>query len=70
MSTFLPHSDLTPQSRIHERLNADLPAFHHLLSTSKSVQHRLQTLTDNVDTLSDAVSHPEVLDSVILVDHD
>lgn len=47
------------KDRIHERVQADLPAFDRQLSSSKSVQQRLQTLSSNVDRLQDALSNPE-----------
>ncbi|THH14983.1 hypothetical protein EW146_g5425 [Bondarzewia mesenterica] len=55
----LDETILQTKSRIHERLHADLPAFERQLSTSRSIQNRLHTLTENVEILTDAVSHPE-----------
>jgi centromere/kinetochore protein ZW10 len=54
------YSLCTPQTRIYERIHADLPAFEEQLATSRSAQERLRTLTSNVDALGAAVSHPEV----------
>ena len=48
------------QERIHERVQADLPAFERQLASSKSVQERLQTLSSNVDRLQDTLSNPQV----------
>lgn len=48
------------QERIHERIHSDLPAFEQQLSTSRSIQERLLSLTQNVDQLSDSLSNPKV----------
>ncbi|TCD71745.1 hypothetical protein EIP91_005511 [Steccherinum ochraceum] len=45
--------------RIHDRVQSDFPAFEQQLSTSKSIQERLKTLSSNVDALSDTLSHSE-----------
>ncbi|KDQ61547.1 hypothetical protein JAAARDRAFT_190291 [Jaapia argillacea MUCL 33604] len=47
------------KKRLHERIQSDLPAFERQLSTSKSIQDRLRSLTSNVDDLSHALSNPE-----------
>ncbi|KAF5373242.1 hypothetical protein D9615_007430 [Tricholomella constricta] len=47
------------KERIHGRIQSDLPEFQRQLAASKSVQERLQTLTTNVDSLSESVSNPE-----------
>ncbi|KZT07285.1 uncharacterized protein LAESUDRAFT_651560 [Laetiporus sulphureus 93-53] len=47
------------KSCIHERISNDLPAFNEQLSSAKSIQERLRSLTANVDTLSDGLSNPE-----------
>lgn len=49
------------KTKIHERIHSDLPLFEQQLASSKAVQGRLTTLTANVNELSDAVSHPEVV---------
>lgn len=48
------------QTKIHERIHGDFPLFEQQLASSKAVQERFSALTANVNTLSDAVSHPEV----------
>ncbi|RPD59040.1 hypothetical protein L226DRAFT_510672 [Lentinus tigrinus ALCF2SS1-7] len=47
------------KTRIHERIAGDLPNFERQLATSVSVQERLQSLSRNVDTLSESISHPQ-----------
>lgn len=53
---------LTPnrQAHIHERISNDLPDFERQLSTSISVQERLQSLSQNVNVLSENISNPQV----------
>ncbi len=48
------------QARIHERIAADLPNFERQLATSISVQERMRSLSDNVDTLSESIFDPQV----------
>ncbi|RXW23875.1 hypothetical protein EST38_g1968 [Candolleomyces aberdarensis] len=45
--------------RIHERIQQDLPKFHHQFETSKSVQVRLHRLTEEVEALDDTISNPQ-----------
>ncbi|CAL1714224.1 unnamed protein product [Somion occarium] len=45
--------------RIHDRIQADLPAFESQLISAKSVQERLQQLSSNVDELSKSISDAE-----------
>ncbi|KAK0202563.1 hypothetical protein DFS33DRAFT_910256 [Desarmillaria ectypa] len=47
------------KKRIHERIHEDLPQFEQQLASTKSVQTRLQSLTSEVDDLSDKLSRPE-----------
>ncbi|KAJ7623164.1 hypothetical protein FB45DRAFT_752778 [Roridomyces roridus] len=47
------------KSQIHDRIHADLPTFEQQLESSKSVQTRLQSLSSNVDELSQTLSDPE-----------
>ncbi|SJL04032.1 uncharacterized protein ARMOST_07389 [Armillaria ostoyae] len=47
------------KKRIHERIHEDLPQFEQQLESAKSVQTRLQSLTSEVDGLSDKLSRPE-----------
>ncbi|KAH0582972.1 hypothetical protein H2248_010865 [Termitomyces sp. 'cryptogamus'] len=47
------------KTRLHERIQEDLPEFQRQLAASKDVQERLRALTANVDTLSNSVSNPE-----------
>ncbi|TFY64920.1 hypothetical protein EVJ58_g2304 [Rhodofomes roseus] len=47
------------KTRIHERISSDLPFFNEQLSSAKSIQERLRTLTDNVDALDGRLSDPE-----------
>ncbi|KAK0188663.1 hypothetical protein F5146DRAFT_1002724 [Armillaria mellea] len=47
------------KKRIHERIHEDLPQFEQQLELAKSVQTRLQSLTSEVDGLSDELSRPE-----------
>lgn len=47
------------KKRIHERIHEDLPQFEQQLKLAKSVQTRLQSLTNEVDGLSDKLSRPE-----------
>ena len=56
VDTFLGFS----QTRIHERITSDLPAFNEQLSSAKLIQERLRTLTDNVDELEGHLSDSEV----------
>lgn len=55
-------SKLTPnrQAHIHKRISDDLPDFERQLSTSISVQERLQSLSQNVNVLSENISNPQV----------
>ncbi|KAK0489171.1 Centromere/kinetochore Zw10-domain-containing protein [Armillaria novae-zelandiae] len=47
------------KKRIHERIHEDLPQFEQQLELAKSVQTRLQSLTTEVDGLSDKLSRTE-----------
>ncbi|KAI0079377.1 hypothetical protein K474DRAFT_1735495 [Panus rudis PR-1116 ss-1] len=47
------------KKRIHDRIQADLPYFDSQLSSAKSVQERLRSLSTNVDNLSHTLSDPE-----------
>ncbi|KAI0629379.1 hypothetical protein C8Q77DRAFT_1202629 [Trametes polyzona] len=47
------------KNRIHERISSDLPHFERQLATSISVQERLRSLTQNVDTLDQSISNHE-----------
>ncbi|KAI0675819.1 hypothetical protein C8Q78DRAFT_1006690 [Trametes maxima] len=47
------------KSRIHERISSNLPGFERQCTTAVSVQERLQSLSRNVDALSEGVSNPE-----------
>ncbi|KAK0466988.1 Centromere/kinetochore Zw10-domain-containing protein [Desarmillaria tabescens] len=47
------------KKRIRERIHEDLPQFEQQLASAKSVQTRLQSLTSEVDSLSDKLSRPE-----------
>ncbi|RDB23516.1 Centromere/kinetochore protein zw10 [Hypsizygus marmoreus] len=61
-ASWLAELDQTIQStkeRIHERVQRDLPEFKRQLASSKSVQTRLESLTTNVDSLSESISNPE-----------
>jgi hypothetical protein len=58
------------QAKIHERINADLPLFEQQLASSEAVQERFAALTENVDELNDAVSHPEVVKAPVFPHRD
>ncbi|KAG5647875.1 hypothetical protein DXG03_007799 [Asterophora parasitica] len=61
-SSWLSELKLTIDStkrRIHERIQDDLPEFQRQLAASKSVQERLQTLSTNVESLSESASNPK-----------
>ncbi|KAL1756588.1 hypothetical protein FB107DRAFT_211056 [Schizophyllum commune] len=45
--------------RIHDRIHKDLPEFQRQLETSRAVQQRLKTLSENVNDLDDGISNPE-----------
>ena len=47
-------------AQIHERISSDLPDFERQLTTAVSVQERLQSLSQNVDVISEDISNPEV----------
>ncbi|KAI0642247.1 hypothetical protein C8Q79DRAFT_917367 [Trametes meyenii] len=47
------------KNRIHERISSNLPDFERQFTTAVSVQERLQSLSRNVDVLSEGVSNPE-----------
>ncbi|KAJ2919551.1 hypothetical protein MD484_g865, partial [Candolleomyces efflorescens] len=47
------------KTRIHERIQQDLPKFQHQFETSKSVQVRLHSLTEEVEALDNAISNPQ-----------
>ncbi|KAL1941263.1 hypothetical protein VTO73DRAFT_7475 [Trametes versicolor] len=47
------------KAHIHERISNDLPDFERQLSTSVSVQERLQSLSQNVNVLSENISNPQ-----------
>ncbi|KAG6895807.1 hypothetical protein C0992_012359 [Termitomyces sp. T32_za158] len=47
------------KARLHERVQKDLPIFRRQLAAAKDVQERFQTLSADVDTLSNSVSDPE-----------
>ncbi|GJE98094.1 hypothetical protein PsYK624_143160 [Phanerochaete sordida] len=47
------------KARIHERVQADRPAFERQLASAVSVQERLRTLTANVDGLQHTLSDPQ-----------
>lgn len=56
----------TFQTRIHERIASDLPFFNEQISSAKSIQERLRTLTDNVDGLEGHLSDTEVCSALVL----
>ncbi|KAF9815102.1 hypothetical protein IEO21_04799 [Rhodonia placenta] len=47
------------KERIHERIANDLSAFNEQMTSAKSIQERLQTLTSNVDQLDNRLSDPQ-----------
>ncbi|KAG7445004.1 uncharacterized protein BT62DRAFT_951320 [Guyanagaster necrorhizus] len=47
------------KKRIHERIHEDFPKFEQQLASAKSLQTRLQSLTREIDGLSDKLSRPE-----------
>ncbi|KAJ6619858.1 hypothetical protein B0H10DRAFT_1792597 [Mycena sp. CBHHK59/15] len=47
------------KSQIHDRIHVDLPKFEQQLESSRSVQTRLQSLSGNVNDLSQTLSEPE-----------
>ena len=59
-----------PQAKLHERINVDLLLFEHQLASSEAVQERFAALTENVDELNDAVSHPEVVKAPVFPRND
>lgn len=51
------------QDSLYERVHSELPTFNRQLESSKSVQERLETLSENISHLSDAVSNGQVSSS-------
>lgn len=51
---------LQTKQSIHDRVQHDLPNFENQLTTSKSIQERLRTLSGNVDNLETTLSNSEV----------
>ncbi|KAH7921288.1 hypothetical protein BV22DRAFT_1072517, partial [Leucogyrophana mollusca] len=47
------------KKRIHDRIHEDLPAFERQLASSRSVQARLRSLSDNIESLNNVLSEPE-----------
>ncbi|KAF9454310.1 hypothetical protein P691DRAFT_717761 [Macrolepiota fuliginosa MF-IS2] len=61
-STWLNELDETIQAtktRLHERIQSDLPQFQHQLESANTIQTRLQTLANNVDSLNATVTDPQ-----------
>lgn len=52
----LDESITATKTRIHDRIQEDLPHFRRQLDTSKSVQRRLGVLTTEVDSLNERIS--------------
>ena len=54
--------DHSPRSQqlIHERIQNDLPSFSSQFAAAESIRSRLHSLRDNTDSLSNAISNPEV----------
>ena len=51
---------LRSQENLHERIHTDLPSFEQQLASAKSIQTRLQSLSESVRVLDEAVSDPQV----------
>ncbi|KXN87429.1 hypothetical protein AN958_08860 [Leucoagaricus sp. SymC.cos] len=49
----------TTKTCLHERIQSDLPQFQRQWNSAKSIQTRLQALTNNVDSLNTTVSDPK-----------
>ncbi|KAI0794459.1 hypothetical protein C8Q74DRAFT_1195156 [Fomes fomentarius] len=47
------------KTRIHDRISSDLPDFERQFTASVSVQERLRSLAQNVDSLSENINNPQ-----------
>ncbi|KAG6850756.1 hypothetical protein H0H93_008794, partial [Arthromyces matolae] len=58
--TELDETITSTKTRLHERIQKDLPDFQRQLAASRSIEERLRSLTTSVETLNNSVSNPEL----------